>query len=60
LHAAAVPAVEHGSLEIVAGRCELKVSLARNEISLIEVAPVRDETPSWLDDTRIPGYGEMK
>ncbi len=60
LHAAAVPAVEHGSVEIVAGRCELNLSLARNEISLIEVTPVRDETPPWLDDTRIPGYGAMK
>ena len=60
LHDASRPAVEHRALDVVGGRVELDLALARHEVTLVELEPVRDETPSWLDDTRIPGYGDAR
>jgi xylan 1,4-beta-xylosidase len=57
LHEASRPAVEHGSLSAAAGRVRLDLTLERHEVTLVELEPVRDETPPWLDDSRIPGYG---
>lgn len=56
LHEASVPAVEHGSHATADGRVRLDLPLSRHEVTLVEVDPVRDETPDWLDDARIPGY----
>lgn len=57
LHEASRPAVEHGSLAVRAGRVRLDLTLERHEVTLVELEPVRDETPPWLHDARIPGYG---
>ncbi|WP_307793880.1 GH39 family glycosyl hydrolase [Actinotalea soli] len=51
------PAVEHSSVAVHGGRVELDLHLAQHEVTLVEVEAVRDSTPPWLDDTRIPGYG---
>ncbi len=56
LHDASAPAVEHRSVPVAGGRVELDLPLARHEVTCVEVWPVRDETPAWLDDARIPGY----
>ena len=65
LHDAARPAVEHRVLEVTGGgadgagpRAGLDLALARHEVTCVEVWPVRDETPPWLDYTRIPGYAD--
>lgn len=63
LHDAARPALEHRALEVTPGpdggpRVLLDLALARHEVTCVEVWPVRDETPPWLDDTRIPGYAD--
>lgn len=59
LHVAATPAVEHRAADVTGGRVELDLPLSRHEVTLVEVHPVRDEAPPWLDDTRIPGYGRQ-
>ena len=41
----------------VDGRVDLALTLARHEVTLVEIDPVRDETPAWLDDARILGRG---
>jgi xylan 1,4-beta-xylosidase len=52
------PAVEHGCLRVHDGRLELRLPLARHEVTLVELEPVQDETPPWLDDRRVPGYAD--
>ncbi|KGM10484.1 xylan 1,4-beta-xylosidase [Cellulomonas bogoriensis 69B4 = DSM 16987] len=56
LHELSRPGTRCGSLDVVDGRVELDLTLGRHEVTFVEVRPVRDETPPWLDDTRIPGY----
>ena len=58
LHDASRPAVEHRSVDVIAGRVELDLTLARHEVTCVELTPVRDETPEWLDDARIPGHAD--
>lgn len=58
LHEASQPAVEHAMLAVQAGRVALDLGLDRHEITLIELDPVRDETEPWIDDSRVPGYGQ--
>ncbi|RPF23107.1 GH39 family glycosyl hydrolase [Myceligenerans xiligouense] len=38
-----------------AGRVDLDLTLGRHGVTLVEIEPVRDETPPWLDDARILG-----
>ena len=53
LREAAEPVRRHESLTVQASRVDLDLTLGRHEVSLIELTPVHDETPAWLDDTRI-------
>lgn len=58
LRDAAVPAVETSLLEPNAGRVTLTLDLEPNEITLVELSPFVDETPTYLgmDETKIDGY----
>nr|WP_255622443.1 hypothetical protein [Tessaracoccus sp. OS52] len=56
LHDAARPAVERSTRLIQDGRIELKLTLSRHEVTLVELDAVADETAPWIDDSRIPGY----
>ncbi len=58
LHEASVPGRSHTSLDVAGGRVDLALTLARHEVTLVEIDPVRDETPAWLDDARILGRGQ--
>lgn len=55
LHEAAEPARSHRSLPVVAGRAEVDLTLSRHEVTLLELTPVRDETPEWWDERRLLG-----
>ncbi|PFG41976.1 xylan 1,4-beta-xylosidase [Isoptericola jiangsuensis] len=55
LHEASEPVRSLSSLDVVDGRVTLDLTLARHEVTLVEIDPVRDETPAWLDDARIVG-----
>ncbi|MEU8190174.1 GH39 family glycosyl hydrolase [Micromonospora carbonacea] len=60
LREAAEPARSHRSLPVVGGRVEVDLTLARHEVTLVEIDAVRDETPPWWDDDRLlglPGRG---
>ncbi|MFB9239893.1 xylan 1,4-beta-xylosidase [Plantactinospora siamensis] len=50
LRAAAEPARRHARLAAEAGRVTLELHLSRHEVTLAEVTPVVDETPSWFGD----------
>ncbi|MBO0607749.1 xylan 1,4-beta-xylosidase [Myceligenerans salitolerans] len=41
-----------------AGRIDLDLTLGRHGVTLVEIEPVHDETPPWLDDTRILGRSQ--
>jgi xylan 1,4-beta-xylosidase len=58
LREAAEPARTHRRLSIVDGRVEVDVTLARHEVTLLEISPVRDETPPWWDERRLLGGGD--
>ncbi|MCZ2822690.1 hypothetical protein O2V63_20325 [Modestobacter sp. VKM Ac-2977] len=60
LHEASRPAVEHRRVPVVEGRVDLDLALSRHEVTLVEVEPVREETPPWTDDAAIPGYGAAR
>jgi xylan 1,4-beta-xylosidase len=47
LREAAEPARSHRALPVVGGRADLDLHLGRNEVTLVEVWPVCDETPPW-------------
>jgi xylan 1,4-beta-xylosidase len=36
---------------------DLDLTIGRHGVTLVTLDAVRDETPSWLDDTRILGRG---
>jgi len=55
LREAAEPARRHQNLPIVAGRVDLDLTLARHEVTLVEITAVADETPPWWDDDRLLG-----
>jgi xylan 1,4-beta-xylosidase len=57
LREAAEPVRSHRSLDVVDGRVTLDLTLARHEVTLVEIDPVADETPQWIDDRRILGRG---
>ncbi|MBL0887212.1 GH39 family glycosyl hydrolase [Myceligenerans indicum] len=37
------------------GRVDLDLTLGRHGVTLVELDPVSDETPAWIDDTRVLG-----
>jgi xylan 1,4-beta-xylosidase len=55
LHEAAEPARTHARLTTREGRAGLDLTLARHEITLVELTPVADETPPWWDERRLLG-----
>ena len=55
LREAAEPVRSHHALDVVDGRADLRLTLGRHEVTLVEIDPVADETPAWLDDARILG-----
>ncbi|WP_454051090.1 GH39 family glycosyl hydrolase [Cellulomonas sp. Marseille-Q8402] len=55
LREAAEPVRSRIVLPVVAGRTDLDLVLGRHEVCLVELEPVDDETPPWLDDTRLLG-----
>ncbi|MFS0698860.1 xylan 1,4-beta-xylosidase [Cellulomonas sp. 179-A 4D5 NHS] len=55
LHDCAEPALDHRSVTVRDGRADLDVALGRHGVALVEVLPVRDETPPWVDDRRLLG-----
>ncbi|GAA2236407.1 cellulase family glycosylhydrolase [Promicromonospora sukumoe] len=59
LHEASEPARRAYSLPVVptadGGRVDLDLTLGRHGVTLVTLDPVRDETPPWLDDSRILG-----
>jgi xylan 1,4-beta-xylosidase len=55
LREAAEPGRSHRSLPVTAGRVALDLTLARHEVTLVEITPVVDETPPWWDDGRLLG-----
>jgi xylan 1,4-beta-xylosidase len=58
LKSAAVPAVSAETVESSGGQLSLRLSLERNEVTLVEIIPFFDESPSYLglDDSLIDGY----
>ncbi|MFY1698157.1 GH39 family glycosyl hydrolase [Solwaraspora sp. WMMA2101] len=55
LRTAAEPARSHRALPVVAGRADVDLTLARHEVTLVEITPVVDQTPPWCDDRRLLG-----
>ncbi|GAQ55373.1 GH39 family glycosyl hydrolase [Streptomyces acidiscabies] len=55
LHEASEPARTHFRLPLEEGRADLRLTLARNEITLVELAPLVDETSEWWDERRLLG-----
>jgi xylan 1,4-beta-xylosidase len=55
LREAAEPARSHRALPVAGGRADVDLVLARHEVTLLELSPVRDETPAWWDDRRLLG-----
>jgi len=58
LRQAAAPRLEVGALEDSGGALKLRLSLERNEVTLVEIMSFVDESPSYLglDDSLIDGY----
>lgn len=57
LYEAAEPVRSHRALAVEAGRVDLDLTLGRHEVTLVELDVVDDETPPWVDDSRILGRG---
>jgi len=55
LRRCAQPAVEHGRLPVEGGRVVLHLSLARHEVTFVELTPVRETMHDGLDDRRLLG-----
>jgi xylan 1,4-beta-xylosidase len=55
LREAAEPSRSHRNLPIVGGRVDIDLTLARHEVTLVEITAVADETPPWVDDSRLLG-----
>ncbi|MDN0197411.1 xylan 1,4-beta-xylosidase [Streptomyces sp. S.PNR 29] len=58
LREAAEPARSHRRLPAEDGRVHLDLTLARHEVTLVELDPVTDETPPWWDERRLLGREE--
>ena len=58
LHHAAIPGLELERHTTKDGHLSLDLTLERNEISLVEIQPLHDDSDSYvgLDDAKIPGY----
>jgi xylan 1,4-beta-xylosidase len=52
------PAVEHHRLRTVNGRVELRLPLARHEVTFIELDAVRDTHHEGLNDRRLLGVDD--
>ena len=61
LRLAAVPLVEVTKVEPVGGILNLRIVLEKNEITLVELLPYRDESPDYwgLDDSFVDGYASQ-
>ncbi|WP_042405985.1 GH39 family glycosyl hydrolase [Streptacidiphilus carbonis] len=55
LREAAEPARSHRSLPVHGGRVDCDITLGLHEVTLLEITPVRDETPPWWDEARLYG-----
>ncbi|MEN5072735.1 xylan 1,4-beta-xylosidase [Isoptericola cucumis] len=55
LREAAEPVRTAWAPPVVAGRVALDLTLGRHGVTLVEIDPVVDETPAWLDDRRVLG-----
>jgi xylan 1,4-beta-xylosidase len=55
LREAAEPARTHRGVPVEQGRVRLELTLARHEVTLVELTPVVDETPPWCDEGRLLG-----
>jgi xylan 1,4-beta-xylosidase len=55
LREAAEPVRSHRALPIIDGRVDLDLTLARHEVTLVELTPVIDHTPPWWDERRLLG-----
>jgi len=55
LREAAEPARTHRAVPVTTGRADVDLVLGRNEVTLLELTPVTDETPEWWDDRRMFG-----
>ncbi|MHC5903087.1 GH39 family glycosyl hydrolase [Streptomyces sp. S6] len=55
LHEASEPARSHCRLPLADGRADVRLTLARNEITLVELTPVVDEASEWWDEGRLLG-----
>jgi xylan 1,4-beta-xylosidase len=53
LREASEPARSHRSVAVAGGRVEVELTLGEHEVTLVELTPVRDETPPWWDDGRL-------
>lgn len=58
LRQAAQPQLRTARMDIKNGELMLELSLTKNEVTLLELFPIRDETASYvgLDDSLIPSY----
>jgi xylan 1,4-beta-xylosidase len=57
LREAAQPVREHRRASAANGRLDLDLTLARHEVTLVELTPVSDATPPWWDESRLLGLG---
>jgi xylan 1,4-beta-xylosidase len=57
LREAAEPARSHRSVPLAGGRADLDLVLGRNEVTLLELTAVVDETPQWWSENRLFGRG---
>lgn len=55
LRACERPAVEHARLPVAEGRVELRLPLARHEVTFVEITPVSETVHTGLDDRRLLG-----
>jgi xylan 1,4-beta-xylosidase len=55
LREASEPGREHRRVNVRDGRLELDLTLTRNEVTLVELRAVADETPPWWDERRMLG-----
>jgi xylan 1,4-beta-xylosidase len=58
LREAAEPARGHRSLPIGGGRVNLDLTLARHEVTLVELWGVVDQAPPWWDERRLLGLSQ--
>ncbi|MEU6143860.1 xylan 1,4-beta-xylosidase [Streptomyces sp. NPDC047081] len=55
LHEAAEPGRRHERVPVEGGRVVLDLTLARHEVTLVEVSAVVEEAPEWADERRLLG-----